>query len=351
MEASKPTDPSLEAHGNDTERSVSPAIHPATAALYIRDFMRPLNPQTLKTHLVSLATAPGQATDPDVITAFHLDSIRTHAFVSFTNTASASRVRSSLHNLTWPDERNRKPLWVDFIPTDRVQDWIAEEESALMRGRGGALKWEVIYDVDNDRRVTAHHEVQDGGNGIPPRPQSARNPSISGSNQIPIAPRNFDDVQVPTGPRALHQEPALATSSVTNTDTIDQLFNFTQAQPKLYWKPVSKSLVDDRLDHLDDITSKSYDRRAQPGTETNRYTFEDGTKLVDRGIELFQGLRPPVGFRGPTFDGQGARGPRGGGGYERRGGYGPPRRGNYDSYRGGGGSGGGGGGRRYDGRY
>jgi len=358
-EQPKTGESSLEVKESEPERSVSPAIHPATAALYIRDFMRPLNPQVLKAHLVNLATSPGQEADADVVTAFHLDSIRTHAFISFTNTASASRVRSSLHNLTWPDERNRKPLWVDFIPANKVTEWIAEEESTKAEGRG-ALKWEVIYDVDDDRNVTAHLEIQDGGSGIHPRPQSARNPSISGSSQAPVAPRNFDDV--PTGPRAFHQEAALAARSViTNTDTIDQLFNFTEAQPKLYWKAVSKTLADSRRDHLEEITSKSYDRLVRPGTEINRYTFEDGAKLVDRGVELFPGLRPPVGFRGPTFDGPGSRGPRGGGprgggprggGFERRGGYGgPPRRGNYDSYRGGGGGGGGGGGRRFEGRY
>ncbi|KAG9240479.1 hypothetical protein BJ878DRAFT_525915 [Calycina marina] len=315
----------------NNERTVSPAIHPATAALYIRNFMRPLNPQGLKAHLISLSAPPGQEPDKDVIVDFHLDSIRTHGFVSFTNTAAASRVRSALHNLIWPDERNRKPLWVDFIPVERVTEWIEEEEVTKAGSRAPALKWEVVYYEGDDGSVIARLQVQDGTN----RPSTARQPSFSGSGQIPSGPRS----DIPTGPRALAlvDEAALAARLATSIATLDQHFKSTIALPKLYWKPVREGLVQDRLDSIDDITSKSYDRHARPGSEINRYTFEDGAKVVDRGTELFPGLRPPPGFRGPQFDG-GRGPPRGGGGFRGRGDYGGlPRRGNYDSYRGGGG--------------
>ncbi|KAH8601572.1 hypothetical protein B0O99DRAFT_606937 [Bisporella sp. PMI_857] len=333
MEKSGSRDSGPDLQDHEPERAISPAIHPATAALYIRDFMRPLNPATLKNHLASLATPPGHDTDPDIVDQFYIDSIRTHAFVSFANISAASRVRSALHSIVWPDERNRKPLWVDFIPIEKVANWIDEEDAAKERGRG-ATKWEVAYDIDEDRNVTPYLQPQDST-----RPQIARQPSISTTNNLSLALKGHG--QVPTAPRGFAQESELAPKPVTNTNSLDQLFNFTEAKPKLYWKPVSKELADKRLDHFEDITSKSYDSLEPPGSEVNRYTFEDDITLVDRGLEVFPGLRPPIGFRGPTFGVRGlgpgpGPGPRSSGYEGRRGGG--PRRGAYmDSYRGNGG--------------
>ena len=159
----------------ETDRIIAPAIHPATASLYIRDFMRPLNENQLKVYLADLATAPGQDTDLDVISNFYVDQIRTHAFISFTNVSAASRVRSAVHDRKWPEETTRKPLWADFVPVDKVEGWIQEELSTKGGGRPQAKRWEVYYDVDEDRNVTT--SLQESSNM--PRPQApARQPSI-----------------------------------------------------------------------------------------------------------------------------------------------------------------------------
>jgi len=118
LESSSSRDSAPEAMDIDTDRVVSPALHPATSALYIRDFMRPLNPAQLKSYLASLATPPGHETDTDIIVNFYLDPIRTHAFVSLTSVSAAARVRSAIHDRIWPDERTRKPLWADFVPAE-----------------------------------------------------------------------------------------------------------------------------------------------------------------------------------------------------------------------------------------
>lgn len=299
------------------DRIINPARHPATSALYIRNFMRPLNPGQLKKYIADLAAPPGRESDPEVITYFFLDLIRTHAFISFANVAAASRVRSSIHDRIWPDERTRKPLWADFIPAEKVEEW-SQEEQAAGGGRSSAKKWEVHYEEDEERNVTAH--LQEVSNFPGPRPQPVRQPSIPiPPPQAPFQPRGIENA--PSGPRASQNR---APRTMNGFSTPDQLFKSTAAKPLLYWKPVEKAIADKRLDNIDAATSRSDQARRVEG-ELNRYTFEGVDMLVDRGPEIFPGIRPPPGFRGPRGGGGGGPPHRG------RGGYGRPER--YDSYR------------------
>jgi hypothetical protein len=308
---------------DEHSRVVEPAIHPATAALYIRDFMRPLNTLQLKSHLAALATPPGHEIDPDLILNFYIDPIRTHAFVAFQNVSAAARVRSALHGSIWPEERNRKPLWVDFIPADNMDDWIYQEQSTAVGARSTGKKWEVVYhNIDEDRPIEA--TLEEASNLPIGRLQPTRQPSIPGPLRIQEShPPQQNDLalsDVPSGPRINPQRAPLIQEPkpTTSLSTLDQLFRSTTAKPVLYWLPVPKDLAHKRLDTIDVATSKSPSR----GAEINRYTFEDSDKLVDRGPEIFPGIRPPPGFRGPARGG-------GRGGFQGRG-----RGGSYDSYRG-----------------
>ncbi|KAH8667368.1 hypothetical protein BGZ60DRAFT_409111 [Tricladium varicosporioides] len=300
----------------EPDRAISPAIHPATSALYIRDFMRPLNPTQLKAYLAELAAPPGRDPDPDVIINFYLDPIRTHAFISLTSVSAASRIRSSLHDRIWPEEQTRKPLWIDFIPAEKVDEWIQEEQATNTGGRSSSKRWEVYYDVNEDRHVTA--QLQEASSF--PRAQPNRKPSVVlPPPQIPTGPRSVGNA--PSGPRATQFREQ---RSANNLSKLDQLFKFTTAKPVLYWLPVDKALADKRLDNIDHAASQEAAVGRVSG-EINRYTFEDGDVLVDRGPEIFPGIRPPPGHTGP-------RGPRGSG-HRGGGGYGRGRDRSYDRYR------------------
>ncbi|KAM3064915.1 hypothetical protein ACMFMG_011258 [Clarireedia jacksonii] len=287
--------------------SVSPAIHPATSALYIRNFVRPLQESRLHDYLSSLATAPGNEPNPDVIIHFHIDRLRTHSIVQFTNLSAAARVRNGMHDRIWPDEPNRKPLWVDFIPEEKVEDWISQEQAA---GTGrNTKKWEVVYEENQE----------DGQNGITavlqealgdPQGSSSRKQSIA--QPPPSGPRGTEGA--PSGPRYASAGFQRPTGNVRN---LNEIFKATITQPTLYWQPVSKDLVKRRLDAIEDITTKDLSRHT--GSEINRYTFEDGDRFVDRGPEIFSGIRPPPGHRGGRAGGGGGGG---GGGYGGRGGGG-----------------------------
>ncbi|KAF4987627.1 hypothetical protein FGRMN_10263 [Fusarium graminum] len=320
-----PTQDGGKQHEMDYERDVAPAMHPATSALYIKNFMRPLRPQDVKAHLVDLATHPRDSFDPSIVVEFFLDQIRTHGFVIFKTTAAASRVRTALHDSVWPNESNRKPLWVDFVPSEKVRDWIdTEQASGGPRGRSGA-RWEVVYEDGPDGAIEAHLEEATSTVSRPgPQPGARPTPSSTMiSDSIPLGPRALREPAIPTGPRPVR--PGTGPGPRPPPTNPGGTSKRTNARPVIHYQPVSEDLARRRIDNMRSYYSS--DRTRDFGREINRYSFENGTSFVDRGKEVFEGIRPPHRERGM-------------GGRERRGGR---RRGR--------GGGGGGGGRPRSDRY
>ncbi|KAL1606573.1 hypothetical protein SLS60_003978 [Paraconiothyrium brasiliense] len=283
------------------DRSITPALHPATPSLYIRNLMRPLRPEPLRAHLVSLASPPSASPDPNIISTLFLDNMKTHALVRFASTTAASRVRASLHGTTWPPEGNRKDLWVDFVPDEQCSAWIQEEEDAIAAekearaaGRPSpAKKFEVVYEENEEGGYKAI--FQEVGAGA-----AAFNP--------------------PKGPRrASHQvaAPGAAPTQETRQNaeasfkTLDELFNFTVAKPKLYFLPVSDERADERRKDLEGETSRDWapeEKRKGRGIQASRldqkarFTFDDEDRVVEAGGDF-----------GPWTEQSDFRGGRGGG--------------------------------------
>ncbi|KAI9695462.1 MAG: hypothetical protein M1836_006450 [Candelina mexicana] len=308
---------------DDQDRSVSPAVHPATAALYIWGFSRPLQPPALRSHLITLATPPSSSPNPDVLHDFYLDSIRTHCLASFDSISAASRVRNALHDRVWPDERTRKSLWVDFIPEGKVREWINIEQGSAGSGRGSAAtRWEVGYEQAGDSVKAVLREVGSGGarfdvgvgagrgvQGAPSGPRGDREDGNSGRRQA--ATDTFTD-------------PPPKQANV-GFGALDSLFKSTTAKPKLYFLPVADGIVEKRRNRFAALRPGDDRRGARGGDEMRRYTFEDGDLFVDRGPEFGAGYR---GGRGGGGRGRGEYyadrngGPRGGGRPGWRGGQG-----------------------------
>ncbi|KAB8277046.1 hypothetical protein BDV30DRAFT_205719 [Aspergillus minisclerotigenes] len=276
-EQTRPASPPADTVTEDAE--VEPALHVATAALYVGGLMRPLQPAALKSHLISVASPPGASPDPDVVVNFYLDSIKTHCFVNFTNVTAASRARAALHNTVWPNERNRKTLFVDFIPEHKLQLWIDTEEDS--RGRSGPpARWEVKYDRTDDGVEAVLEEI---------------GPKNAGSRQTHgPAPSDFSRPP-PLGPRADMEKKDRRPSGPSKVEPssrpgqgfkpLDELFMSTTTKPKLYYLPVPRDVADRRLDRFDDLLRKgSYPRPG--GDETRRISFDDGDLFVDNGPEF-----------------------------------------------------------------
>ncbi|KAG5967826.1 hypothetical protein E4U56_000646 [Claviceps arundinis] len=327
----------------DYDRHVEPSIHPATSALYINNLMRPLRPADLRAHIVALAAAPGSPPDDDIVIKFHLDFIRTHALICLSSVSAASRVRQLLHGRVWPNESNRKALHIDFIPPDKMDSWIAMEESG---GRRAATRWEVTYTPSADGStihadlVTASLSYSSSSNRpLAPPPSSRLPPSASAIlprdsvNSAPLGPRGYTDRldaynTPPTGPRGSGPRRQTATNSPSYQPPGEE--QYTHTQPAVAFSLVSEDLAEKRLANM----RSYYVRDKRPlGREINRYSFEDGFSFVDRGREIFEGIRPPHRERGGGGGGGGRGGMRGDGGRGRRGGVGGGSGGSSGGYR------------------
>ena len=317
------------------ERAVTPALHPATSSLYIRNFKRPLHLPTLRAHVAKIAQAPSSSnTAEDPISSYFRDSIRGHALISFTSISAASRVRSALHDTRYPDEKTREPLWIDFVPDDKVHSWIDVETNS--GGRGAAQRWEVVYE-EGPRGMEAI--LQEVGAGAGPRRQSTlpqRQPSMSEAQRQP----SMSDVQralpttgvhpdrLPLVPQVRtdatnvsqdHRRDSQPETSGTGFRALDELFQSTTVKPKLYYKPVSQRVADRRMDAIKDLRVGHADMGKSGDEDMKRYSFDvyrGEEEWVDKGPEFGYGRRGVERMRGgaPLRGGY-----RGGGGA--RGGY------------------------------
>lgn len=326
--------------------STTPAQHSATRALYIRNLVRPLQPNVLREHLSTVASPPSSDVDASSVEEFHLDKLRSHALVLFSSISAASRARSALHDQVWPPEPMRKPLFADFIPEDKFQEWVDLEVS---RERGN-LRWEVVYTPttteDGGRTVVA--SLQEASTTRPTQnnmrndgpPPTGPRASLAGEGMpnVPSGPRPTQTPQPQNIPEPVQSK---------SFSTLDASYKFSETKPKLYWQPVDPELAAKRMEELERETSQAWDGNMGTG-EMRRYTFEDGDKVVDGGVDWgrFGGGGhhagpPPRRGGGRDFGGRGRRGGGGGGGYRGNGGgggYGGGGGGGYrgDSYRGGG---------------
>ncbi|KAI7543578.1 hypothetical protein KC331_g7321, partial [Hortaea werneckii] len=290
--------------GDDAALS-SGALHPATRALYIRELIRPLQPNDFRNHLVDLATPRDQDLDDSIIETFHLDPLRSHAFAVFTSTSAAARARTALHNTVWPPEPTRKPLWVDFVPEDKVGEWI-ERELAAGTSRRDAKRWEVVYEKLDDGVEARLQEV-----GPPPptgpaatttssggrresrpshsspgvdeasRPFPSHDPSASSPHQRRRRPSSR--TPPPHSPHAL-PEPTDSQDQPPPSQLDTSFHHTTLAKPKIYYLPQPRPLVSARLHELDTLTSRAWDegdwKLPLTGVDgaLRRYTFEDGDR-------------------------------------------------------------------------
>lgn len=263
------------AHDDDDEPPVKPSLHPATRAIYIRNLVRPINEPALRAHLISLATGPATATPavPEQIDSFFVDTVKSHALITFASITAATRVRVGVHGKVWPNDRTRKPLWVDFIPEEKVDSWVETERA------GG--RWEVAYTVDSGVDGGCQVELVELGGG-------GGRAGGRGAGGRDAARAAAELVGVPTGPRggrerknsgmctvahpttltqgltlcvrvvlAVQKAPPVAAlageTTATTTTTkprivdLDELFKSTRAKPKLYYMPVSEATARERL--------------------------------------------------------------------------------------------------------
>lgn len=285
-------------HDVEEDRVVLPALHPATSSLYVRNLKRPLQLPALKSHLVSLATPSRSSPQSEMVKTFYLDGIKTHALVSFANVSAASRVRSALHDTRWPEEKSREALWVDFIPDEKIDEWIEMERTS-----GGSLtRWEVVYSNDGDRVQAVLQEVG-STRKAPHVPQAAEtNHYADGmhSNRASIVHPDRAALVSRDGARRPSQSSTDPATRIGGNGfkALDDLFPSTRAKPKLYFKPVPERLAASRKERFRDLLQVPEMRGRGADQEMRRYSFEDGDYWVDKGPEFGLAVGHPGRYRG-----------------------------------------------------
>ncbi|KAF2001632.1 hypothetical protein P154DRAFT_432546 [Amniculicola lignicola CBS 123094] len=320
-----PTDPAPAPDMPLSSLPKSGALHPATPALYIRDLMRPLRPDALRSHIATLAAPPSSGPNPEAIKTLFLDNMRTHAFVLFTSANAASRVRAAMHGTIWPPEGNRKQLFVDFVPAEKVESWIGQEEDAIVAekearaaGRSmNAKRFEVVYEQCSDGIEAIFQEL---GAGAPvnapkgPKGLTDRRPS------------SYDDFATTYAPPVTAAPPQATTSTIkpsqSSFQTLDSLFLSTSSsKPLLYFKEVSPDVAAARKRALEAEASRDWDPDARVRgrgrgrlDEKCKFGFDREGELIEVGVD-----HGPWSER--RLDGRGGRGGWGGGDRGGRGGW------------------------------
>jgi len=223
---------------------------------------------------------------------FYLDTIRTHAFAAFKTIDAAIKVRTTLDGRIWPEERGRKPLQVNFIPEDKLREFIGQETRAGDGGRATARsrRWEVVYTQDADGKINVSlQEVEIRPASSAPAPAQALSAATVGQG-LGL------NMKIPTGPRSMVPQ-RLQPESERKPESsrflaLDTLFKSTTSKPKLYFQPVPEDLAESRLRQLQAGQEVSLVSRGQD--EKCRYTWENG-QLVNGGPEW--GLRRDRGRR------------------------------------------------------
>jgi len=348
-QAEKKTEDRAREESMDKDETVEPAMHAATRSLYMRNFKRPFNVQTFRAHVVTLAQGSSSAApDKDPIEFFNVNNIRSHAFITFSSISAASRVRAAMHQTRFPDEPQRDPLWIDFVPDEKVQRWVEQETGGSRAlGRNSSAKLEVVYNHTDDGVEAVFQEVDMSRpqrpsistaakqrSSLPQRQASysadpTRTAAIASGvhpDRAAIVPQSPRDRRRSSPARQPVPRPQKPRDEGIGFKGLDDLFESTEAKPKLYYKLQPQSVIDERMDMIKDLYS---DRGVSGDPGMKRYTFEkDGGReeWVDNGPEFGHGKRGMDRLVGAGGRGRGGFRGRGGG----RGFFGG------DSYRGGG---------------
>jgi len=201
----------------------TPSLHPPTKAIYITCLSRPLNVTSFTNHITSLTSSK---TPP---TQVWLDSVKSHAYVTFANEEDASAVRGAMNGISWPPNEKRRELSVDFVPVDAIAEWIEREEGAKGQrfdiayvSRQGIVT--AILRATESREPRPVHLVQEGKEGFKSPPPVPTGPRASRREETPL--RREERVEVRGGEKVRVLKP-------------DELFRKTTTKPWVYWQEVA----------------------------------------------------------------------------------------------------------------
>lgn len=139
-----------------------PSQYPIARVVYIKNLSRPLAVGEFKKFLKMC----GGGVDPDRV---WFDSIRTHCFAEFSNQKTAQRVRETLNNTRFPAQELQRPLMTtDYIPADKLDEWIKREEE---QGPRSLTRWVVHYEKLDTGSISADLVMENNNQPLQKEPK------------------------------------------------------------------------------------------------------------------------------------------------------------------------------------
>lgn len=223
--------PSIPELGRETSQDLgdSSALrkprHTETSSIYIWNLTRPLITQELKSYIIEVAQE-----EPTLV---WLDRIRSHCFATFPTIAGARRACEALNDQVFPPEdRSRKPMKVDYVPTEKVADWISIEESD---GPRSARRWKVRYVELVGGAQTELVEI--GGEKPEQRPSQER----------PRSSKLDAEATLREATLRLKLQSSMLKNRVDKHAPASSRFKHTKARPLLVYSEAPRDVIEERL--------------------------------------------------------------------------------------------------------
>lgn len=250
------------------EKSPSPARHPSSRVLLIRNLVRPFTVPQLK----NILNRHGSIIDK----YFWIDNIKTHCYAMYETQELATETRESLHNSRWPSS-NPKLLTVDFATEEDVYRHLLAEKPDIAKKmevhkeqeekskpekveeENGSKKWGSKTneeDRDKDRKVERERRVSERDRGFDKekenrdrgrrqhirewdRGKTRHSPSPQGSRRGDRGYRRSRSPRRRSSPRRQREERPEKPVDDAPAKLLDDLFHKTEANPSIYWLPLS----------------------------------------------------------------------------------------------------------------
>ncbi|UPL02528.1 hypothetical protein LCI18_013462 [Fusarium solani-melongenae] len=124
-----------------------------------------------------------------------------------------------------------------------------------------------------------------------PQIEGVQTTSNNNNNEAPSVPVPPEDRTKPTPEQMRWGSGPVPCPSIPSLPASDA--QRTRSQPVISYQAVDKDLARRRLDNMRSFYAPVGDTSRDKGPGSNRYSFENGDCFVDRGVEIFEGIRPP----------------------------------------------------------
>ncbi|CAD5117946.1 DgyrCDS6688 [Dimorphilus gyrociliatus] len=285
------------------EKSPSPARHPTSRVLLVRNLVRPFTVSQLK----NILSRHG----PIIDEYFWIDNIKTHCYSMYETQELAVETRDSLHNSRWPSS-NPKLLTVDFATEEDIYRHLLSDKPDIAKtmdiAKGRAdeeisrsekpeeenppKRW---TSKDAEERDRDRNKERDRGFEKENRERGRRehvrewdrgklrhSPSPQGPRRVERGHNRSRSPRRRSSPRRQQREERVEKPADAPAKLLDDLFHKTEASPSIYWLPLSDEGArirdENRKKEKEDREQKRRDREEDDRQRRRKDIYDNDAK-------------------------------------------------------------------------